>query len=445
MNTRKTLLSFAVCLLWVFSLSAETLNMFVDYNRFLDKDKQTVLLLDYQIPYQNLTFVAKGGGYFAELDVSVEFVHADSVCMKQEVRDNIGVSNKSDTSSKHKSYLNRLSFVLDNCASTIRFSALDVNSQKSFVWSFDVDKLPPTSILSDLELNSEVRPDTLQYLAKFHRNKTLYRSEPSILINRSNTDYAYLYLEIYGEGTNSGNSNLLNLSLEKDSTIVMDEYMDYAPKKDTEGFSLKIPVKDLSLGKYTGYVTLQSGEISEERNFEFVLTEDAEELAFLFPDPEDEYVLMRYFMGNNMPVDWKSFSIEKKRRVSTIFWDTMASSTNMDRKSIMALVQERIDYCNRYFGNLSAGWKSDMGRIYIRNGAADDIDRDTSSDQSRFVRKDFQIWKYSTGEKPVYIFVDMQMNGNFRLIYAENDDLENSDPDWMRFVGTDFDESRLDN
>jgi len=37
------------------------------------------------------------------------------------------------------------------------------------------------------------------------------------------------------------------------------------------------------------------------------------------------------------------------------------------------------------------------------------------------------------------------MNGNFRLIYAENDDLESSNPDWMRYVGSDFDTSLLDN
>jgi hypothetical protein len=111
----------------------------------------------------------------------------------------------------------------------------------------------------------------------------------------------------------------------------------------------------------------------------------------------------------------------------------------------MSLVQERVDYSNRVFGHLKAGWTSDMGRIYIRNGAPDEIDRDTSSDQSRFVRKDYQIWKYSSGNKPVYMFIDIQMNGNFRLIYADDDDLETSNPDWLRYVGTDFDESKLDN
>jgi GWxTD domain-containing protein len=419
--------------------------MFLDYNRFLDKDKNTVLLVDYQVPYRNLVFIAQNGGYFAELNVSVEFIHGDSITLKQDVTDYIGISNKADTASFAKSYLNRLSFVLDNSASEVRFIAVDVNTLDSFVWNFPIQKLTPNAILSDLELNSEVRSDTLQYLAKFHRKKVLYRPEPSILINRSYNDYVYLYLEAYQHTESVNGSNLLILSLEKDSLLVMEDYIDYEPSKASESFSLKIPLADLKLGIYNGTVTLQSGDTKEERSFEFVLVEDAEEFAFLFPNPDDEFILMRYFMGNRVPVDWKSFSFEKKRRYITHFWSNMASTTKRDVKSIMSLVQERIDYTDRYFGHLAAGWTSDMGRIYIRNGAADDVDKDVGTDVSRFVRKDFQIWKYSTGNKPVYVFVDMQMNGNYRLIYADSDDMENSDPDWKRFVGSDFDDSRLDN
>jgi Zn/Cd-binding protein ZinT len=123
----------------------------------------------------------------------------------------------------------------------------------------------------------------------------------------------------------------------------------------------------------------------------------------------------------------------------------MAYSTNRSVQSIMDLVQKRIDYANRNFSHFKQGWTSDMGRIYIRNGAPDDIQRDTSSDESRFVRKDYQIWKYASGKKPVYLFIDIQMNGNYRLIYVENDELEASNPDWMRYVGADFDTSKLDN
>lgn len=421
------------------------LNMFIDYNRFLDKDKNTILLIDYQIPYRNLVFIAQHGGYFAEVDVKVELVHGDSVVISQQITDNVGVSNKADTDSKGKNYLNRLSFTLDKPLDTVRFIATDINAERVFNWQFPIERLSPATILSDLELNSEVKPDTLQHLPKFKRSNTLYRSEPSFFIDRDKSDYAYLYLESYQSVDGSKGSNMLNLYLEKDSLSVMDEYFDYTPKNATESFTLKIPIKDLELGRYNGSVTLQTEEHAESRNFEFVLIEEAEELHFIFADPEDEYMLMRIFLGNQMPTDWKNFDTGKKRRYSTQFWKNMAVGTKRSVEDIMKLVHERIDYSNRYFKHLGIGWKSEMGRIYIRNGAPDDIERDTTSDTGRFVRKDYQIWKYQSGLKPVYIFVDIQMNGNYRLIYVENDDMENSDPDWRRFLGSDFDESDLDN
>ncbi|MCB5254453.1 MAG: hypothetical protein LHW58_02300, partial [Candidatus Cloacimonetes bacterium] len=71
--------------------------------------------------------------------------------------------------------------------------------------------------------------------------------------------------------------------------------------------------------------------------------------------------------------------------------------------------------------------------------------KDQTSDDTRFVRKDYQIWKYRSGNRPVYVFIDQQMNNNFRLIYVLNDDMEISNPDWLGLIGRNFDESLLRN
>ena len=90
-----------------------------------------------------------------------------------------------------------------------------------------------------------------------------------------------------------------------------------------------------------------------------------------------------------------------------------------------------------------------MGRIYIRNGSPSDIEGDveslTSSDETRYVRKDYQIWKYSGLNKGVYLFVDNQFSGNFKLVYVSNDERESTFPDWRKYLGNDFDETRLEN
>ena len=445
MKNIRILICLALLSCFLIPLSgSEKLNMFIDYSRFLDKNKNTILLLDYQVPYQNLAFLAKNNGFFAELEVYIKICEGDSLLLDHKINDLIGVRNKADTSNKQKSYLNRFSFIMDRPICTVQFYAQDLNSEKSFMHEFEITALPVNSLLSDIDLNSEVRADTTSYLPKFKRNNILYRSEPSILFNKTNTDYVYLYLESY-IGSTSLESCLLNLSLEKDSVIVMDEDLNYKPASSSESINLKIPISDLNPGLYLGTVILQNPDQYEERKFEFAVIEEKEEEFFLFANPDDEFELMRIFMGNRISADWKDLSQDSKKRYITQFWRNMASNTNRSIQSIMDLVQERIDYSNKHFGHFKKGWTSDMGRIYIRNGAPDDIQRETSSDESRFVRKDYQIWKYSTGNKPVYLFIDIQMNGNYKLIYVVNDDMESSNPDWMRYVGYDFDTSKLDN
>ncbi|HPM04393.1 MAG TPA: GWxTD domain-containing protein [Candidatus Cloacimonas sp.] len=442
-NIRFLLLSMALCLAFNVLIAQPRLNMFLDSNRFLDKNQQTILLLDYQVPYPSLVFLAQNNGYFAELKVVVQFVEADSILMQQEVTDNIGIRNKADAANRQKSYLNRLSFILDKPSTEVVFQAVDQNSQKVFNWRLAIDKLDPQSLISDIELNTEVRPDSLQYLAKFQRNNTLYKPEPSGLINKNLTDNLFLYLESYS--SISDQSILLNLSLTKDSLLIMDEYLDFVPKQNNESLSLKIPLESLRPGTYRGAVVVQNGNEIAEQEFDFVLFEEAEEQFFLFPDPESEYTLMSYFPGSKLPSDWKALSLDKQRRYCTEFWRSLGASKGRSPQDMIKLIKERIDYANQHFSHLKNGWTSDMGRIYIRYGAPDDVQRETSSDESRFVRKDFEIWKYSKENKPVYLFIDIQMNGNYRLIYVDNDDMEATNPDWIRFVGSDFDTGKLDN
>jgi len=138
-------------------------------------------------------------------------------------------------------------------------------------------------------------------------------------------------------------------------------------------------------------------------------------------------------------------SKEAKRRYITNFWTEMAATRNQSIEAVLKTYNDRLNYCNARFSHFEKGWKSDMGRIYLRNGPPSDIETDTSSDETRFVRKDYQIWKYYGAFKAVYVFVDIPMNGNYKLIYSKNDEQESTFPDWRKYLGTDFDESRLEN
>lgn len=424
---------------------ADTFTMHVVPHRFRDPGSQSSILhIDYQIPYSNLWFLAINSGYFAEVEVEVEFVQADSVIYTRTVRDNIGISNKNDARSQ-KSHLNRLSFSLDGEGYFLRMKAKDLNSHKTANFFYQTEPLAAGDLISDLELCSIVRPDSSSYLDRFHRAGSLYKTEPSLIFDKTELENLSLYFEVYAPTEAMGETGILVLTVEKDSIIVFDTMLDYKPQAASEGLTLRIPLEDLVPGKYNGFLELQLENQSQEREFVFFITEPIQEQYFVFPDPDDDFKLYRYFSGSTSTAEWKKYDDTAKRRVMSQSWKSLANMQDMSVRGLLEQLQERVEYANSYFSYFDKGWTTDMGRIHIRQGKPDEIDKGTSSDEARFVRKDYQIWKYQGRNRAVYLFLDMQMNGNYRLIYVDGDDNESSHPQSLYYLGEDFDKTKLYN
>lgn len=424
-------------------LCAQTLGMYIEHHRYLDASRQNILLIDYQIPYRNMVFLAQKGAFFSELLITVNISNEDSLIYSQSITDNVGITNKFDAGSAKKAYLNRFRFALDPGAYSVEFNALDKNSLREFHWSFEVETLPPDAVCSDIELSSRVVADSTALLPKFKRNNILYQSEPSILFAKEDTDFVNVYFELYTNPAVLNESVFFTLSIEKADSLVNELYQDIKPSTATEGVTLKIPITDLDPGKYKGFLNVQAGEKSEQRQFSFVVVEIPELNRFLFADPDEEFKLMRYYMGNRLPGDWENLELATKRRYITNFWDQMAALNQLEPDQAVDQIRQRVDYTNRSFSHFDKGWTTDMGRVYIRNGAPDEIEKDESSDETKYVRKDYQIWKYGGKIQAVYLFVDIQMSGNYKLLYVKGDDMEISNPNWQKYLGDDFDTSRL--
>ncbi len=427
------------------SIWADSFTMHVATQRFRDpRGEGSILNIDYQIPYSNLWFLAKNSGYFAEVELEVEFVQADSVVFSRTVHDNIGISNKNDARS-NKSHLNRLSFSLDGEGYFMRVKAMDINSRKTANYFYQAEPLAASDLISDLELCSIVRPDSSSYLDRFHRGGSLYKTEPSLIFDKTELENLSLFLEVYAPPEAIDQTGILVLTVEKDSIIVFDTMLDYKPQAASEGLTLRIPLEELEPGKYNGFIDLQLEGQSQEREFIFFITEPKQEQYFVLPDPDDDFKLYRYFSGGTSTAEWKKYDDATKRRYLSQSWKTLANMRNMSVRGMLEQIQERVDYANRYFSYFDQGWTTDMGRIHIRQGKPDEIEKGTSSDEARFVRKDYQIWKYQGRNRAVYLFLDMQMNGNYRLIYVDGDDNESSHPDSLYYLGEDFDKTLLYN
>lgn len=72
----------------------------------------------------------------------------------------------------------------------------------------------------------------------------------------------------------------------------------------------------------------------------------------------------------------------------------------------------RVDYANEQFLGLFGGWRSDMGRIHIKLGPPNEIERHYFELDSN----PYEIWYYyALGEE--FIFVDERGFGEYTLVY----------------------------
>ncbi|KQC09332.1 MAG: hypothetical protein APR54_03670 [Candidatus Cloacimonas sp. SDB] len=163
----------------------------------------------------------------------------------------------------------------------------------------------------------------------------------------------------------------------------------------------------------------------------------------VFEDIEDEYFLAKIFFNSEQKRYYKKLDDAGKRLFLDAFWVANDPNPATELNEFVEIIKGRVDYCNLYYGYFKKGWKTDMGRILIRHGIPYEIIKGRSDILAKHGDKEYQIWKYRINKDLTYIFLDMQTSGDFRLLYSENDEKEASYPDWLEYLGNDFDPNIL--
>ena len=127
-------------------------------------------------------------------------------------------------------------------------------------------------------------------------------------------------------------------------------------------------------------------------------------------------------------------SIAAKRKFLAQFWESRDPTPGTARNERREGFYEAIDYANRTYREggrkAQAGWRSDRGRIYARNGAPAEVYRRQQEGRA----PPYEVWRYSTGKGEYYIFADRSGFGAYTLIYS-NDLKEPGLPGWAELLG----------
>jgi GWxTD domain-containing protein len=130
----------------------------------------------------------------------------------------------------------------------------------------------------------------------------------------------------------------------------------------------------------------------------------------------------------------KDLSLRAKRRFLTEFWQRRDPTPGTPVNERRQLFYDAVAFAEKEYGEKGRaavpGWKTDRGRIYVRNGAPEEMLDRVQAGRS----PPYQVWRYRQGKDRWYIFADRSNGlGTYQLMHS-NDLKEASLPNWMEVV-----------
>ncbi len=163
----------------------------------------------------------------------------------------------------------------------------------------------------------------------------------------------------------------------------------------------------------------------------------------VFSNLKDEYKLVSYFLNTNQKLYYTKLDTQNKWEYLSAFWEVQDPNPETEDNEFQQEIISRIKYTNRHFSHFIKGWKTDMGKVYIKLGEPFEVLELTTEHISTLKPKDYQIWKYVISNYQTYLFIDLQQHGDFRFIFCDGDEQGGSKEYWENLLDATFDEESL--
>ena len=287
----------------------------------------------------------------------------------------------------------------------------------------NIEGFASTPAASDLLLSPKIRPatadDTVPQPAELRWGKMLVTAAARLQLTPLRSTVYYL-LEAYSEQAASGTMEL--------------KVVDSAGKALTTTPATKVQVPagggvlkgqldltGLPAGRYTMNASLALGGSTVERSADFSMaaleqtleTDVARRTARQVTDvgyfdamsePELDAAkdpLQIIAKSGELSPYSKDLSLRGKRRFLADFWASRDPSPGTDVNEARQVFYDAIAYANKNYGEsgraAKPGWKTDRGRIYVRNGAPDDVLTRPQAGRS----PPYEVWHFTRGRNRV--------------------------------------------
>lgn len=356
-----------------------------------------------QVPYESIFFVKSAGIFLSNYELTVNIYDASGNLVKEKLwSETIKTSVYEETISPKQHKLSQQSFQLPPGQYQLVVQIRDIETKKASKYTRNIE-------LRDFRQHQFAVSDVMLL------NKLTIEGDRKIInpnISGNVVDLGegfFAFAEVY----NSTNADSLQIVYE----ISTDKKKNLRTGKETQpliqgknSIFFKIISGDLPMGDYTleikMYPSKQPTYTSISRRFSIhwrgmpvsIVDLDAaiDQMTYIEQPSEIERI-------KKLPFNERMESFKE-------LWKKRDPTPNTERNELMEEYYSRVEYANKNFKHYFAGWKTDMGMVYIIFGAPNNVDRHPFDIDS----KPYEIWYYYELNRQ-FVFVDQTGFGDYQL------------------------------
>ncbi len=391
-----------------------------DYVGFKGDDTNSYLELYTQISFKDLSFVRQGNAFRASYGIEAVIKDDGGIVRQRTFQDTVIVHEFNRTLAGNEYRITVQGFTLPAGEYQVLLTLTDYETQRSVTQEFPVtlrdftgDKLS----ISDIEFARKI------VICEDSENPFVKNGrfiEPNV--SRAYGYLAnsiYLYYEIYGiQNRDEAGPGTLLVTYR---VLTLDGHIRKQVQKRTRKLdqscvhSVVIPVADLESGRYVMEVEVQDldrpGEVARVQK-EFVVGWDF--LSFGDYTSTELIDQLELIASEQEILNLRKLPEQYRRAGILSFWKSKDPTPDTELNELMIEFYRRLNYANKKFRTPEKkGWETDQGKIYIKYGPPDSIERYLASGMN----KPYEVWQYLNPRRK-FVFIDNRGFGNYQL-YTE--------------------------
>lgn len=370
----------------------------------LDFNKSVVWIFS-EVLYDDLTFIKSDStGFDAEIEFLIAIYSDEKMVFSRTITKAVNVADYENTNSRLKKLDLNSDILLQSGSYQLLLRTIDLNTKKAAQVRIKMD-IPnyyeEEVALSDIMLLESVTIDTAGTIVSFM---------PILSDNFSVKEGdIYVYFNIFSKKQDV-ESGIKYSFTSIDGKVEFDTLMTVTLREKISAQLLKINKKIFKDNSYTIKidVKIDDEEAENKKNITFYWSKVPSNIN----DIDDALRQMVYIMSSDsLSYFVNEASLKAKQEYFKRFWKRRDPNPKTEKNELMDEYFSRINFANENFSAFGTkGWQTDRGRILIKFGHPDDIERHPFELESR----PYVIWRYYSLRK-MFLFEDYTGFGDYRL------------------------------